>query len=100
MGSAKRERRKQGRPIRLEEAMAEQKRKQRWRSVRNVVLIVVAIVVALFVTSRLFGKDDKSSVATNSTASLGSETDASTTTGVTTPGGFAFATYPCPNADG
>jgi cyclophilin family peptidyl-prolyl cis-trans isomerase len=99
MGSAKRERQKQGRQIRLEQAMAEQKRKQRWRSVRNVGLIVVAIVVALFVTSRFFGSDDKSPVATSSTASSGAS-DASTTTAVTTPGGFAFGTYPCPSADG
>src|SRR4051794_8588384 len=100
MGSAKRERQKQGRQIRLEEAMAEQKRKQRWRSVRNIGLIVVAIVVALFVTSRLFGSDDKTPVATSSTASVGSESDTSTTTAAATPGGFAFGTYPCPNADG
>ena len=100
MGSAKRERQKQGRQIRLEQAMAEQKRKQRWRSVRNVVLIIVAIVVALLVTSRFFGNDDKTAVATNSTASIGSESDASTTTAVTTPTGFEFGTYPCPQADG
>src|SRR3954453_15474494 len=100
MGSAKRERQKQGRQVRLEQAMAEQKRKQKWRSVRNVILIVVAIVAALFVTSRLFGSDDKSSVATNSTASIGTESDTSTTTAVATPGGFAYGTFPCPNPDG
>jgi cyclophilin family peptidyl-prolyl cis-trans isomerase len=99
MGSAKRERQKQGRQVRLEQAMAEQKRKQRWRSVRNVILIVVAIVVALFVTSRFFGSDDKSPVATSSASSTGSESNTGTTA-VTTPSGFAFGTYPCPQADG
>src|SRR3954468_9631084 len=101
MGTAKRERQKQGRQVRLEQAMAEQQRKQRWRSVRNVILIVVAIVVALLVTSRVFGGDDsKTPVATSSAASTGSESSASDATAVTTPGGFAYGTFPCPNADG
>ena len=107
MGTAKRERQKQGRQVRLEQAMAEQKRKQRVRSVRNIGLIIVAIIVALLVTSRFFGGDDKAPVNTTASTASSSASDAATsTTGATatstptTPAAFTYGTGACPNADG
>jgi cyclophilin family peptidyl-prolyl cis-trans isomerase len=105
MGTAKRERQKQGRQVRLEQAIAEQKRKQRIRSVRNIGLIVVAIIVALLVTSRFFGDDEKTPVTTAaSNSSTQSDTATSTTvptsTTAGTPGVFTYGTGACPNADG
>jgi cyclophilin family peptidyl-prolyl cis-trans isomerase len=106
MGSAKRERQKQGRQVRLEQAMAEQKRRDRMRSVRNIGLIVVAIIVALLVTSRFFGDDDKQPVDTTASAASSSSSEAATSTTAATatssgpPAAFAYGTGACPNADG
>ena len=69
--------------------MAEHKRRQRWRTVRNFGLIVAAIVVAIVVLSLRNG-DNKSPVATSSSSSSGAPT----------PAAFTFGTGPCPNADG
>jgi cyclophilin family peptidyl-prolyl cis-trans isomerase len=87
--------------------MAEQKRRDRMRSVRNIGLIVVAIIVALLVTSRFFGSDDKSPVATTASTASTSASDAATSTTAatatstpTTPGVFTYGTGACPNADG
>jgi cyclophilin family peptidyl-prolyl cis-trans isomerase len=91
MPSAKRERQREGRESRrIAEAM-EQKRKQRWRSVRNVGLIVVAIVVIIVVLSLRSG-DDKAPLATASSAPSASSSAA--------PPIFTFGSGPCPNADG
>src|SRR3954449_372494 len=92
MPSAKRERQREGRQLRVAAAMAEQKRRQRWRTVRNFALIVAAIVVAIFVFSRLTGDDKKPSTvtaATDSSASSPAPADE-----------FPYGTGPCPNADG
>ncbi|MEY2456357.1 MAG: peptidyl-prolyl cis-trans isomerase [Acidimicrobiaceae bacterium] len=106
MGTAKRERQKQGRQVRLEQAIADQKRKQRMRSLRNVGLIIVAIVVALLVTSRFFGGDSKTPVATTASSSS-ADTATSTTLATSTTAGssapaaaFTYGSGACPNADG
>src|SRR2546426_960483 len=90
MPSAKRERQREGRESRrIAEAMAA-KRKQRWRSVRNVVLIVVAIVVAIVLLSLRSG-DNKSTVTVASSSASSS---------ASAPPVFTFGMGPCPNADG
>jgi cyclophilin family peptidyl-prolyl cis-trans isomerase len=68
--------------------MAEQKRRQRWKSVRNFGLIVAAIVIVIVVLSLRNG-DNKSPVAASSASS-------SAAPGST----FAYGVGPCPNADG
>lgn len=73
--------------MRVAAAMAEHKRRQRWRTVRNFGLIVVAIVVVIFVLSRR-GGDDKKPVSASSSSST------------SLPAAFTFGTGPCPNADG
>ena len=88
MPSAKRERQREGRQARVAAAMVEQRRRQRWRTVRNFGLLVVFIVVVIFVLSRTLGGDDAKPV----TASSGSTS--------TIPPAFTFGTGPCPNADG
>ena len=92
MPSAKRERQREGRQARVAAAMIEQRRRQRWRTVRNFGLLVVFIVVVIFVLSRTLGGDDAKPV----TASSGS-TSTSTST---VPPEFTFGSGPCPNADG
>ena len=67
--------------------MVEQRRRQRWRTVRNFGLIVVAIVAVIFVISLRSGSDSKP-VSTNSSS------------GAPAPAAFSFGTGPCPNADG
>jgi cyclophilin family peptidyl-prolyl cis-trans isomerase len=91
MPSAKRERQREGRESRrIAEAIA-QKRRQRWRSVRNVGVIVVVIIVVIVVLSLRSG-DDKTPVAASS--------DSASSSSSTPPAVFTFGTGPCPNADG
>jgi cyclophilin family peptidyl-prolyl cis-trans isomerase len=68
--------------------MVEHQRRQRWRTVRNFGLIVVAIVAVIFVISLRSGSDKKP-VSTSSSSSP-----------PTAPAAFSFGTGPCPNADG
>ena len=65
MGTAKRERQREGRQARLAAAQVEQRRRQRIRTIRNFGILVVVIIVALFVLSRLNG-DDKQTASTSS----------------------------------
>jgi cyclophilin family peptidyl-prolyl cis-trans isomerase len=69
--------------------MVEHKRRQRWRTVRNFGLIVVAIVAAIVVISLRSGSDNKP-VSTSSSSSSSPPS----------PAAFSFGTGPCPNADG
>jgi len=78
VGTAKRDRQREGRQTRLAAAQAAQQRRQRIRTVRNFAILVVVILVALFVLSR-YNKDDNKQ--TTSTSSSGGPTA-------------------CPNADG
>jgi cyclophilin family peptidyl-prolyl cis-trans isomerase len=87
MPSAKRERQREGRQARVAAAVAEQRRRQRWRTVRNFGLIIVAIVGAIFLISLRSGSDTKP-VSTSSSS------------GPPAPAAFTFGTGPCPNADG
>jgi len=66
VGTAKRERQREGRQARLAAAQAEQRRRQRIRTIRNFGIIVVLIIVALFVLSRLGGDDKKETASTSS----------------------------------
>jgi cyclophilin family peptidyl-prolyl cis-trans isomerase len=77
VGTAKRERQREGRQARLAAAQAEQQRRQRFRTARNFGIIVVLIIVALFVLARYNKDDKKTSAPTSSAAAAG-----------------------CPNADG
>lgn len=74
--------------------MAEQKRRQRWRTVRNMAIVFVLIVgVIVFLSLRSGDKKDTSTVASNSTASNGTTTTAP-------PPPFQYGTGACPNVDG
>jgi cyclophilin family peptidyl-prolyl cis-trans isomerase len=76
--------------------MAEQRRRQRWRGVRNFVLIVVAIVGVIFFISWRSGSD-KQPVASSTDSSASS---ASSSSSAGPPPVFEYGTGPCPNADG
>jgi cyclophilin family peptidyl-prolyl cis-trans isomerase len=91
MPSPKRERQREGRQERLAAAMAEQRRRQRIKTVRNVVIAFVVIIGIIFVLSR--GGDDNKPVTT---ASGSSESSSSTATSPV----FTYGTGPCPNPDG
>ncbi len=96
MGSEKRERQKVGRQIRLEQARAAQARRKRTRRVVYALILVAAVIGALFA----FAPDDGDDVATDATTS---STDASGTTDTTETGepeAFAYGTGACPAADG
>jgi peptidyl-prolyl cis-trans isomerase B (cyclophilin B) len=82
--------------VRVAQAMAEQRRRQRWRTVRNFGLIVVAIVAAIFVISLRSGSD-KQPVASSS-----SSNPSSGAPGITVPpaGLTLSGDTPCPAADG
>jgi cyclophilin family peptidyl-prolyl cis-trans isomerase len=88
MPSAKRERQREGRQARVAAAMAEQKRRQRFRTMRNFGILVVGIVAVIFVLSRTLGGSDDKPVSTSSSSSPPA------------PAVFAYGTGPCPNADG
>jgi cyclophilin family peptidyl-prolyl cis-trans isomerase len=68
VGTAKRERQREGRQARLAAEQAAQQRRQRLRTVRNFGILVVVIIVALFVLSRYNKSDNKQSTSTSSAA--------------------------------
>jgi cyclophilin family peptidyl-prolyl cis-trans isomerase len=108
MGTAKRERQKQGRQARIEAARAAQQRSQRVRTMRNFGIVVVVIIVGLFLLTWLTGSNDKNEAV--STASGGSTTStdltstSATASTVSIPIPAAGATVTgdttCPAADG
>src|SRR5256885_15995710 len=101
MPSAKRERQREGRQVRVAAAVAEQKRRQRWRTLRNFGIVFVGIVGAIFFFSYVNGGDDKSTVSTASNSASSTDTSNTATTGTTLPPApFQYGTGPCPNADG
>jgi cyclophilin family peptidyl-prolyl cis-trans isomerase len=65
VGTAKRERQREGRQARLAAAQVAQQRRQRIRTVRNFGILVVVIIVALFVLSR-YNQSDKQTASTSS----------------------------------
>jgi cyclophilin family peptidyl-prolyl cis-trans isomerase len=87
VGTAKRERQKAGRQARLEQAKAAQSRRDRFKAVRNLAILMAAVVGLLFFLAR--GGDDTSTATT-----------ASTTSSTFVPGVFSYGTEPCPPADG
>src|SRR3954453_9248420 len=87
MPSAKRERQREGRQVRVAAAMAAQRRGPRLRTARNFALIIVAIVVVIVVLARRGGDDNKPVATTNSSAAP------------VVPD-FTYGTGPCPNDDG
>jgi cyclophilin family peptidyl-prolyl cis-trans isomerase/predicted nucleic acid-binding Zn ribbon protein len=91
MPSAKRERQREGRESRRIAEAIEHKRKQRWRTLRNLGLAVVAIIVVIVVLS-LRGGDDKTPVAASASSTSSSSS--------TAPPVFTYGSGACPNADG
>ncbi len=65
MGTAKRERQREGRQTRLAAEQAAHQRSQRWRSARNFGILIVVIIAALFLLS-YYNKDDKKPAASTS----------------------------------
>lgn len=100
MPSAKRERQREGRQVRVAAAMAEQRRRQRIRSVRNFGIIVVVIVGAIVFLAWRSGGDNKPVATTGSSESASSA--APTPVAITIPAAGASITgdTPCPPADG
>lgn len=108
MGTAKRERQRQGRQARLAQAYADQARSRRARGVRNAVILVALLVFGAFLWS-LRGSDDTEPVAATDQASSEAPTDETTTTvaapvvvPITVPaaGESVSGATPCPPADG
>src|SRR5436305_2803867 len=100
MPSAKRERQREGRQVRVAAAMAEQKRRQRFRSVRNFGIIVVVIVGAIVFLAWRSGGDSKpaSTPASESASSSAAPTPVSVT--IPPAGASVTGDTPCPPADG
>jgi cyclophilin family peptidyl-prolyl cis-trans isomerase len=82
MGTAKRERQKQGRQARIEAARVQGRRSQRKKTVRNFVIVLVVIVAAIF----FFSRDSGSNKASTSTTAQRAA--------------FTYGSSPCPAADG
>src|SRR5258706_14786716 len=72
MPSAKRERQREGRQVRVAAAVAEQKRRQRFRSVRNFGIIVAVIIAAIVFLSLRSGSDKKPVATTDLSPSASS----------------------------
>lgn len=98
MGTTKRERQKAGRQARLDQARAQQARRNRFKLVRNLVILFAVVIALLFVLSR--GDDDEGDdeVSTATSTTLAEDSTTSTTAGE--PEAFAYGTGPCPAADG
>ncbi len=94
MGTAKRERQKQGRQARIDAARVAQQRATRLRTIRNFAIVIVLLVVAIFVVARLTGGSDNSDNSV--VAASGSDASASTTT--TLPSGTVTIQPPAPGA--
>ena len=107
MPSEKRQRQDEGRLARLEQQQIDQRRSQRTRQVRNVGLLLGAIVLAAGAIAILSGGDDDDDVATagSTTTTLADGETTTTSTGpveIVLPGAGASITgeTPCPEADG
>lgn len=108
MPSDKRQRQDEGRLARLEQQQIDQRRSQRTRQLRNVGLLLGAIVVAAGAIAILSGGDDDDDVATDgsTTTSLAEGETTTTVAGapveIVLPGAGASITgeTPCPEADG
>lgn len=106
MPSDKRQRQDEGRLARLEQQQIDQRRSQRNRQVRNVGLLLGAIVVAAGAIALLAGGDDDDDVATEGTTTTLADGETTTTAEgpveVVLPGAGASISgeTPCPEADG
>ncbi len=111
MPSEKRQRQDEQRLLRLEQQQIEQRRSQRGRQVKTVLMLLGAIVIAALAISVLSGDDDDSTEvtseetttteATDDTTDTTGEDDTTTTTaGATEPGDPAIGTSECPPAEG
>jgi cyclophilin family peptidyl-prolyl cis-trans isomerase len=113
VGTAKRERQKQGRQARLAQAQAEAARRKRFTLGRNIAILVVVVLGVAFAFSALSGDEgDVTATATTVPTSLGATTLPGATTvpgteGATPPevtippaGASITGETPCPEADG
>lgn len=93
MGTAKRERQKQGRQARIAQAQAQAVKRKRMRNAVLLGILVVVLVAASLVVGAGGGDDDDdvTATATSTTVDPLADPGATTTTGVPTP---------CPEADG
>jgi peptidyl-prolyl cis-trans isomerase B (cyclophilin B) len=88
VGTAKRERQKQGRQARLDAARVQQQRKKRWKMVRNVAIFVVALVGVLFLLARQDDDGDTVEAADSTSTTAAGATE------------FVYGTGECPEPDG
>ena len=101
MGTAKRDRQREGRLARrIAEAEAD-KRQQRRRTIRNFVIVGILGIVGVVVLSRFVsGDENKANVATSDSSSASASDGPSSTSTPTTQAAFAYGTTPCPAVDG
>jgi peptidyl-prolyl cis-trans isomerase B (cyclophilin B) len=103
VGTAKRERQKANRQLRLEQMQQEQAKARTKKRIIQISVIVVVFVIGAVVLSLLVsGGDSKDNVAAGDTTTT-LATDAPATTAVppsTIPGGAITGVTPCPEADG
>lgn len=108
MGTAKRERQKANRQLKLEEMAREaQKDKRRRGAIKWVTLVVVGTVVVILIALLAGGKDDNDDLAADGGTTTVAATDTSaaasadsTVAPTATSGATLTADTPCPNADG
>ena len=100
MGTEKRERQKANREAKLAAQAAEEAKQKRIRFIRNVVILVAAIIVTGFLLSALSGcsSSDSEGVGTDGGSTTAAPGDGGTAS--ETADGLAFGTGECPPADG
>lgn len=102
MGTAKRERQKAGRQARVEQAKVQQTRRQRFKLVRNLVILAAVVIALLFILSRPDDDEGDEDVAADASTSTTVEDDTETTptTDAAEPEEFTYGTGECPAPDG
>ncbi|MGH9182885.1 MAG: peptidylprolyl isomerase [Acidimicrobiales bacterium] len=100
MGTAKRQRQKEGRQARLEAREAADRRERIRRRLVSGVVVFVVVAVALVVVAQT-GGDDGDATSTPTSASTSASTSTSTESGAAGagPAAFTYGTGPCPPAE-
>jgi len=96
VGTAKRERQKSGRQARLDQAKVAQARRQRFKLVRNLLIVGVVVIGLLFVLAQDDADEDVTATATSTTAPA----EVTSTTEPLPAGASITGETPCPAADG
>ena len=100
MGTAKRERQKANRQIRLEEMARQAQKDKRKRGFTRWGVATVAAVVVILLLVVVTGKDDKKAGSATSTTEAAAATPTSSTVPIVVTGAAITGDTPCPAADG